>query len=211
MTTLFVAAARFCADYSLTMSFNGAWKAAHFEKEPIIEASMLQKILEVTPLDKVIFAAAGGARYKGAELRGVIMRNHVLTPEEIKKESEHGVPSASFGLRAFIEAPCVIIKENLISRRILIKYVSNKLGGAHHDSRRGKTKEELLFSLLDGTQQYRLLDKPAVYFELLSAGQAIARSSDVVRLIAKAHPNAKPNNSTPNNGLQNNLSQGVGS
>ena len=137
-----------------------AWKAAHFEKEPIIEASTLQKIIEVTPLAKVVFAAAGGARYKGAELHGVIMRNYVLTPEEIKKESEHGVLSASFGLRAFIEAPCVIIKQNLISRRILIKYVSNKLGGAHHDSRRGKTKEELLFSLLDGTQQYRLISLP---------------------------------------------------
>jgi hypothetical protein len=188
-----------------------AWKAAHFEKEPIIEASTLQKIIGVTPLDKVVFAAAGGARYKGAELRGVIMRNYALTPEEIKKESEHGVPSASFGLHAFIEAPCVIIKENLISRRILIKYVSNKLGGAHHDSKRGKTEEELVFSLLDGTQQYRLLNKPAVYFELLSAGQAIARSGDVARLIAKANPNAKANNSTPNNGLQNDLSQGVGS
>src|SRR5581483_5614044 len=149
-----------------------AWKAAGFEREPVIEASTLQYLVDTAPLDKVAFAAAGGAKYKGAELRGAIMRNYAMTQEQIQKENAQGVPSATFGLRAFIEAPSVIVKGKVIARRVVIKFISNKLGGAHHDAKRGKTDEELLFAKLDSMQQIRLLDKPAVYFELLSAGQA---------------------------------------
>lgn len=81
------------------------------------------------------------------------------------------------------------IKGKLVPRRIVIKFVSNKLGGAHHDAKRGRTEEVRLFSRLDSMQQVRLLDKPAVYFELLSAGQALVRSDDINKLIAKVRPN----------------------
>ena len=113
-----------------------AWKAAGFEKEPAIEASTLQSLIESSPLDKVAFAAAGGAKYRGVELRGAVMRSYAMSQEEIQKESARGVPTATFGLRAFIEAPCVVIEGKLISRRVLIKYVANKLGGS--PSRRKK-------------------------------------------------------------------------
>lgn len=184
-----------------------AWKAAGFEREPVIEASTLQHLVDTAPLDKVAFAAAGGAKYKGAELRGAIMRNYAMTPEQIQKENAQGVPSAALGLRAFIEAPSVVVKGKVIPRRVVIKYVSNKLGGAHHDAKRGKTDEELLFSKLDSMQQVRLLDKPAVYFELLSAGQALVRSDDVKRLIAKVRPDYKFPQKAPNSGLQGDAPQ----
>ncbi len=67
-----------------------AWKAAGFEREPVVEASTLQHLIETAPLDKVAFAAAGGAKYKGAELRGAIMRNYAMTQEQIQKESAQG-------------------------------------------------------------------------------------------------------------------------
>lgn len=165
-----------------------AWKAAGFAREPIVKASTLQHLVNTAPIDKVQFAAAGGANYKGAELRGAILRNYAMTEEQIKKEYSEGVPIAISGLREFIEAPSVIVKGKVIPRRVVIKYVANKLGGAHHDEKRGKTDEELLFARLDGAQQIRLLDKPAVYFELLSAGQALVQSEDVKKLIAKVRP-----------------------
>lgn len=162
-----------------------AWKVAGFEKEPLIEASTLQPLLEGAPLDKIEFAAAGGAKYKGAELRGAIALNYAMTPEEVKKEHARGVPSATFGLRAFIEAPAVVVRGRLVPRRVVIKYVANKLGGAHHDVKRGKSDEELLFARLDRAKQFVLLDKPAIYFELLSAGQALTKSRDIERLISR--------------------------
>lgn len=71
----------------------------------------------------------------------------------------------------------------IVVRRILIKYVANKLGGAHHDSKRGTSHEEQLFGLLDTARaQVKLLDKPAVYFELLAIGQSLAGASDIQRL-----------------------------
>ena len=98
------------------------------------------------------------------------------------------VPTATYGFGAFTAAPCMVIKGKLIPRRVVIKYVSNKLGGAHHDPRRGKSEEELLFSCLDRIQNYLLMGKPAVYFELLSAGQALVRSTDIGRLVSKVRP-----------------------
>lgn len=178
-----------------------AWKAAGFEKETVIEASTLQKLIDIAPLDKVTFATAGGAKYKGAELRGVTILNYAMTQEEIQKVNAHGVPSASFGLSVFIATPSVIINGKLIPRRVVIKYVSNKLGGAHHDAKRGKTEEEVLFSRVDGAQQILLLNKPAIYFELLSTGQALVGSADINRLIAQVRPNIQTNKSTPNNGF----------
>lgn len=76
----------------------------------------------------------------------------------------------------------MLIGGHLISRHTVIKYVANKLGGAHHDKRRGTDKENLAFVLLDKVGRdmgLRLLDKPAVYFELLAIGQALAKSPDL--------------------------------
>jgi hypothetical protein len=69
------------------------------------------------------------------------------------------------------------------SRAQVVKYVANKLGGAHFDTRRGHRKEDPDFILLDKvTPTVHLLDKPAIYFELLSIGQAVAGSHDLYDL-----------------------------
>lgn len=161
-----------------------AWKAAGFEKEPMIETSTLRPLLDEESLVNIEFASAGGAKYRGMELRGMTHLNYSRSPEDIKKDSLRGVPMETLGLIAFNKAPCVIVKGRIISRHVLIKYVSNKLGGAHHDIKRKATGEELLFSRLAKTQGIALAGKPAVYFELLSIGQTLSKSSDIGRLIS---------------------------
>jgi hypothetical protein len=111
-----------------------AWKAAGFEREPQIKASSLASILNQFPKEKIHFAAAGGAHYKGAELRGALVLNYAVNTAEIGENHTDGLPQETFGLRRFVEAPCAIVKGNLISRRVLIKFVANKLGGAHFDT-----------------------------------------------------------------------------
>jgi hypothetical protein len=107
-----------------------------------------------------------------------------MTPDEIRGNFEAGVPTEVIGLRRFVEAPCIVVGGELVVRRVLIKYVVNKLGGAHHDAKRGTDHEETLFSLLDGTRgEVQLLSKPAIYFELLSIGQALAGAHDIDRLL----------------------------
>jgi len=163
-----------------------AWKAAGFEREPMINASTLKTVLQTVLKERIIFAAAGGARYKGMELRGILMTNYAMSESEIKQHNTDGLPEEVFGLRAFIEAPCIVIKGHEVSRRVLIKFVTNKLGGAHFDPKRGKDSKESLFPLLDcASKEIMLADKNAVYFELLSAGQAIVSSNDIIQFCEK--------------------------
>jgi hypothetical protein len=163
-----------------------AWKSAGFSKEPQLTASSLTPILEKIVSDKIIFAAAGGANYKGCEVRGALWTNYAMGQDELQDCQESGVPTKVFGLKDFIEAPCVVVKGKVIARRVLIKYIANKLGGAHHDHKRGHTDEESLFRLLDWARaQVRILEKPAVYFELLSVGQALVASPNLSALCSK--------------------------
>jgi hypothetical protein len=163
-----------------------AWTKAGFgPKEPRIEASTLQPLLDTVPLDRIFFAAAGGAQYKGATV-ALPCFVYEMTQEEIQKMYAAGGdwPRASFGLEAFNEAPAVVVQGTTIPRRVLLKYVSEKLGGAHHDERRDEKGEGLLYALLDQVDTVLSAGKPAIYFELLSAGQALTRSPDIAKLIA---------------------------
>ena len=87
-----------------------AWKAAGFEREPQIVASTLEGILKLIPLEKLGFASAGGAKYRGGEARGALKADFAMSPEQVKELYAAGTPNAAQGLRSFIEAPCVVIK-----------------------------------------------------------------------------------------------------
>lgn len=156
-----------------------AWKESGQPREPQIHASTLEGVIAEIPLDKIVFAAAGGANYGNAHLAGVLIRNYAVPPEEIQRRAQAGVPTKLMGLREFANAPAVIVHGMPIPRRITIKYVANKLGGAHFDPRRESTDEGAMYELLDKASTIQLLGKPAIYFELLSAGQALANATDI--------------------------------
>jgi len=85
-----------------------------------------------------------------------------------------------------LRQPSFVIEGILINREEVIKYVSNKLGGAHYDSSRkprassrGVSLEEK-YALLDSARNSTMLaDKNAIYYELLSIGQRLVNSKDV--------------------------------
>jgi hypothetical protein len=81
-----------------------------------------------------------------------------------------------------MEAPAVCVRGKLIARRAVVKYVANKLGGAHIDPRRTGP-----YAVLESAVDVTLLGKPAVYFELLSIGQALANSEDAERFVAESN------------------------
>ena len=110
-------------------------------------------------------------------MRGVFIGKKAMTPDELLQLGGGAMPAEELlGLRAFVESPCMVIEGAVVIRRVLIKYVSNKLGGAHFDRTRGFSQEEIAFRRLDSVgSTLRLADKNAIYFELLSIGQALAR------------------------------------
>lgn len=168
-----------------------AWKAAGFDREPRIRASSLSEVLKHTSVDRILFASAGGATHKGMAVRAAVVsqleldRDVKTQVEEAAQKLGERLPDELLGLGAFVIAPCLVALGVPIPRRIVIKYVSNKLGGTHFDERRGDKDEDRLFELLDEVSRHiEVAEKNAIFFELLSIGQAIARSEDIRRFLS---------------------------
>jgi hypothetical protein len=163
-----------------------AWKHAGFDREPTITGSTLKPMLARVGLTQIECATAGGALYKGIEMRGSMLAQFAMSPEDIQAAAKDGVPTDTLGLRAYIEAPGMVVQGREIPRRVIIKFIANVLGGVHYGSKGSQAAEVALFKRLDHARRTHILvDKPSVYFELLSIGQALCASADVRRLEEK--------------------------
>jgi hypothetical protein len=69
-----------------------AWKLAGFPKEPQVTCSTLKPVLGSVPIKGLRFAAAGGALYKGAELRASMMVDFVMSDEQTKAAAKGARP-----------------------------------------------------------------------------------------------------------------------
>jgi hypothetical protein len=160
-----------------------AWKLAGFPKEPIIPTAVLPEV------DPALFelATAGMAVHGGITLEGLLVprsgrrvRPEVLAALNAARLS--GGLVKDLKLSEFTRGICLIAYGLPISRHLVIKYVANKLGGAHFDGKRSDT-DGALFRQLDRIRaEYLVLDKPPMYFELLAMGQALSASRDLAKL-----------------------------
>lgn len=163
-----------------------AWKVAGFDGQATIRASTLDPILQILPAHRIEFASAGGASFKGAELRGALVMKEQMNDNQARRLSEGPPPERGYRILDYVEDVSVIVRGTPIKRRHIIKYVANKLGGAHLDPHRNVRKEDEIYGLLDDVgDSFMLLEKPAIYFELLSIGQAIAKSEDLLKFSNK--------------------------
>jgi len=78
-----------------------AWKEKGFPEEPRIISSTLTPLLQKLPLEKILFASAGGAQHRGVQMRGLIAVNYAMGHAELEAVRAQGVPEEQFGLRAF--------------------------------------------------------------------------------------------------------------
>jgi len=160
-----------------------AWRLLGLAKEPIINAISLDELLGTIKLVHINQAFAGGAVYNNIQIKDIFEYNPGVTHDEIMQnyERKRNIAPKLFKLSEYRRSPCIILQGEKISRRELILYVSNKLGGAHFDPKRNDKKErERKFLLLDNYRDdYKLAGKDSVYFELLSIGQSIVKSSDI--------------------------------
>jgi hypothetical protein len=159
-----------------------AWRVAGEAKEPRLEAVDLSNALAGLELARIFFASAGGGRSGGGELSGALQYSGVMSPELIRERYARGEPPRRvFHISEFLASPGVVFRGEFVSRRHVIKYVANKLGGDHFDPMR--KKDERAYQILDNAMNAaQILDKRLVYFELLSIGQALAQSGDAKKL-----------------------------
>ncbi len=108
--------------------------------EPRIGAS--PPLDPVTP--DVTHTQAGGAQRSGMTEQGVTVWNRALSAEEIKARYEAGLKLRSqprqLRLSDWLSETCIRVAGVAASRRDVIKFVANKLGGVHVDSRRDPAK-----------------------------------------------------------------------
>ncbi|MEX2645454.1 MAG: hypothetical protein WD249_04250 [Gaiellaceae bacterium] len=132
-------------------------------------------------------AQAGGALFGGGEISPVLKGIGGLNEEDARElhnllDQDH---TRSYGLSEYVESAAIFYKHTYIARRHVVKYIANKLGGAHLDVSRTR-KEDGPYVLLDDLQaRAHLMGKPAAYYELLSIGQAIASSADAKVFITR--------------------------
>jgi hypothetical protein len=69
------------------------------------------------------------------------------------------------------------------SRPDVIKFVANKLGGVHVDSKRDPAKFPAYGALDHARESIRVADLDAVYHELASIGQQFVAAQDVRELL----------------------------
>ncbi len=163
-----------------------AWKTIGFTKQIRVMAPSLDSILKRPDVDRIQFAEAGGGASHGFTIMGLTVSDRVLTPEEVKAEYSKG-PGAHqklYWLTDYLDSGCILIQGVQVSRRELILYVCNKLGGAHFDPKRDTTKKlEEKFARLDSYRQIMGIgNRDAVHFELLSIVDSLQRSKDLQTL-----------------------------
>lgn len=107
------------------------------------------------------------------------------TPEQVTDDCN--IPTGGwnfiyYDLPDFLASPAVILDGRRFSRRTIIKYVANRLGGAHMKKAGGSRRQ-------GGSPEFDLLDQYGdtahdlrmPFIELLAIGQAVADSSDAFR------------------------------
>lgn len=138
-----------------------------------------------TEKEKINFYTAGGAKYQNMTIQSLYEVNYAMSAQEIKQRYENSKNNikVKYSLVEFLNTSCVIYKGEVFSRVELIKFVSNKLGGAHYEL--DEKKMARMGLLLDVKNAYTVAGKNAIYFEILSIGQMLMASKYTDRLIKK--------------------------
>lgn len=169
-----------------------SWRISGISGHPYIVSPSLSGIVsflnkQQIPIRHLLFALSGSAPYGFGRVETPFAIDLALSDNQIKELYEKGRSTEKQKLNKFINSPCIYVTGTPIVRRELIQFVSNKLGGAHYDEIRNRKKliEEKFRKLDEVRSQYEVLDKNAIYYELLSIGYHTVNSDDVQLLISR--------------------------
>jgi hypothetical protein len=141
-----------------------------------------------------IYWQAGGAIYNGTQIRSAFILGRSMTDLEISQlanDASKSLKNSPVKVQVFLRQPSFVVEGNFINREEVIKYVANKLGGAHYDDMRKPSAGRDIslddkYILLDKVRSGKIMTggKDAIYHELLSVGQRLINSRDV-RILRK--------------------------
>ncbi|HEV2068945.1 MAG TPA: hypothetical protein VGR26_04035 [Acidimicrobiales bacterium] len=160
-------------------------RALGLRGEPRVECFGL-----AAPDDGLAFAQSGGAKRGGMTVAGIQVWNRILSDEEIRERYEAGksatLPDATrpmstqrARLSEWLSSKCMIVAGVSVTRRDVVQFVANKLGGVHLDSRRDPTKQPGYVALDTARSTMGTMDLDVVYAELASITQDFLASPEV--------------------------------
>jgi len=163
-----------------------SWKLCGFEREPKVR--FVGSTADGNDEPGLVFRQDAMVNTGIGQIGAVKIYNRALTDEEIRKhyETEREAitqPGRLVGLSHFLDTPAVVIKGERKTRRQLIKYVANKRGGAHFDTRdRDKNLDET-------SAQLMIAEHDPVLLNLLGIIQSVVSSEDVKSLMTTISQN----------------------
>lgn len=167
------------------------WKHLGFHKQPKLNTPNLKSFLDKINPNQITLLSAGGAKHNGMQVEKFILFNFQLTEKDIDFLNKNSKPERiELSLDDFMTSTCLVVEGEQITRRDVIKYIANKLGGNHFDSSRNivtQEDENLIkkYKKLDKISNLNLTNLKTVYFELLSIVQCLFLSEDIKKLISK--------------------------
>jgi hypothetical protein len=190
-----------------------AWRAAGFPREPRVEAPDLEAIAvdAGVSLARSASCVAGGGRQNGVEFSfiGAFRVAHpktgvpadadegfaVLVTSVVRLGEEPAPRSTeldllcrrSWCLSEYLASPSATRRGRIFTRAEIIEYFRNFVGGAHHDVTNStpKAKREKYEQIAELEHHLRADVRDGLHFELLSIGQAVARSEHCRALSVK--------------------------
>lgn len=154
-----------------------AWREIGMSRAPQIACYTLDFAAGI-PLNRIIFAHAGGIRINGRLMKGSILSFGTHSDELVQTKT-------SLYLDKFVNSDCLIVEGIPISRRMLIKAVANKLGGGHSQSSAENESNEKIYKAIEDAKRTGVGNWRSIHYELLACAQAISRSTDISYLCQK--------------------------
>jgi hypothetical protein len=133
----------------------------------------------------------GGAINKNIEIAQVKIHSRALSASELSSSYKHSKKNfikEPIELDKYLNSTVIVIKGVSINRAQLIKFVCNKDGGVHFDSKRDtKKSEDKVFELIDefSDLNFKIGEMNPFYRELLNLGQKLTLSPDIQKIRKK--------------------------
>lgn len=128
------------------------------------------------------YAQAAFATAGGGVVGGITLVLPLFSERELTTPPATAFPTVTTTLSRYLSSSCMVVDGLAVTRIQLIKYVANKLGGVHYDTKR--KPDEKIFRMLDvRRRQFATLDVDLVHFEVLCIGQHLLRAPDIAALL----------------------------
>jgi hypothetical protein len=152
-----------------------ARSALRLKGEPRIVYFDLRNSLSAPDTSTVVYGSAGGYF-----IRGLMVGPVELSPSEPRPAKPHALTPVTRPLSKYLSDPGLCVAGVMVQRREIIKYVANKLGGAHYATRRDNQVEHAIQAAYTSPLVVLEHETNPAFLELRAIGQALASSQEVM-------------------------------